>query len=146
LIKTTEEAAEPVEKLWKAIRYHDHRYYVENAPVISDAEYDRLFQALQTLESRFPQLESPESPTQRVGGEPWDELGMVEHPRPMLSLRAGYAERQREHGHVVAGPVAGSKLDEAQESGACNGRGGICRFSGGATRFGRLEGSTRIAC
>jgi DNA ligase (NAD+) len=91
-IESEEEAQEAAEKLREAIRYHNYRYYVLNDPVISDAEYDELFQKLQELESNYPDLQTPDSPTQRVGGEPREELGAVEHSTPMLSLRAVYDE------------------------------------------------------
>lgn len=89
-VESKEEAQAATEKLRRAIRYHNHRYYVLDDPLISDAEYDTLLEQLQTLEEKFPEMRSPDSPTQQVGGEPRDELGTVEHPRPMLSLRAVY--------------------------------------------------------
>ena len=73
------EAKEQVEALREGIEYHDYRYYVENDPEISDALYDRLFHRLQELEEAFPDLQSENSPTQRVGAEPVDELKAVEH-------------------------------------------------------------------
>lgn len=91
-IESQDEAEEAVEALCEAIRYHNYRYYVQNDPVISDAEYDSLMDKLKALEDRFPDLQSPDSPTQQVGGEPRDELGLVEHPVPMLSLKAVYEE------------------------------------------------------
>lgn len=87
-----EEAKEAVEKLRKAIRYHNYRYYVLDDPVVSDAKYDELLSDLQALEDEFPDLQRPDSPTQQVGGEPRDELGLVDHPTPMLSLKAVYDE------------------------------------------------------
>jgi DNA ligase (NAD+) len=92
-IRTEEEARGAVEELREAIRYHNYRYYVLDDPVISDAEYDELFQKLQELESTYPDLQTPDSPTQRVGGEPREELATVEHAAPMLSLRAVYDEK-----------------------------------------------------
>ncbi len=76
------------EALREAVRYHDYRYYVEADPVIADRAYDALFSRLQTLEAAFD-LQSEDSPTRRVGGEPLDELGTVEHVVPMLSIDAG---------------------------------------------------------
>nr|MDP2496952.1 NAD-dependent DNA ligase LigA [Candidatus Palauibacterales bacterium] len=84
-----QEAEERIEELREQIRRHDYLYYVENRPEISDAEYDRLFRELQELEEAFPGLRSEDSPTQRVGGEPLDELPSVEHTAPMLSLDSG---------------------------------------------------------
>jgi DNA ligase (NAD+) len=91
-LDTKEKALEAVEALREAIRYHNYRYYVMDAPVISDTEYDELMQDLQTLEEAFPSLKTPDSPTQQVGGEPRDELGLVDHPQPMLSLKAVYEQ------------------------------------------------------
>ena len=68
------------------IRRHDHVYYVEGQQLISDREYDQLFQELQTLEKKFPDLVTPESPTQRVGGAPSEKFTRVKHLVPMLSL------------------------------------------------------------
>jgi DNA ligase (NAD+) len=80
-------AAEKVRALREAIEHHNRRYYVEDAPEISDAEYDRLFRELQELEERHPELRTPHSPTQRVGGAPASELTPVRHDMPMLSIR-----------------------------------------------------------
>ena len=75
-------------QLREAIRYHDHRYYVENDPDIGDRAYDALFDRLRTLESAFD-LDTGDSPTQRVGGEPLDELPEVEHVARMGSIDQG---------------------------------------------------------
>lgn len=91
-IASLEDARAVVAELREAIRYHNYRYYVLDDPVISDAAYDELLQALQELEDRFPELQTPDSPTQHVGGEPREELGLAEHPAPMLSLKAVYEE------------------------------------------------------
>jgi DNA ligase (NAD+) len=79
------EAETQTELLREAIRYHDYRYYQRADPVVSDRTYDRLFERLETLEKTFD-LRSETSPTQRVGGEPIDELETVEHVSPMLSI------------------------------------------------------------
>jgi DNA ligase (NAD+) len=68
------------------IRRHDHAYYVEGAAKISDREYDQLFAELQKLENEFPELITPESPTQRVGGAPSEKFSRFKHLVPMLSL------------------------------------------------------------
>ena len=65
---------------------HSHRYYVQDDPVITDGAYDRLFAALQQIEARFPDLATPTSPTQRVGGAPLDRFEKVRHTVPLLSL------------------------------------------------------------
>ncbi|MDP8925525.1 MAG: NAD-dependent DNA ligase LigA [Actinomycetota bacterium] len=75
-----------IEELREQIRYHNRRYYVEDAPEISDAEYDALYKELETLEGEHPELVTPDSPTQRVGGEPLEGFEQVRHAVPMLSL------------------------------------------------------------
>src|SRR5690606_2917284 len=85
---SAEQARDLVAELRAEVRRHDHLYYVEDRPEISDEEYDRLFAALEALEERFPELVSPDSPTQRVGAPPRDELPEVEHTARMLSLRS----------------------------------------------------------
>jgi len=79
-------ARERIHELRELIRYNDWLYYVKDAPEISDAEYDRAFKELQTLEEAFPAYASPDSPTQRVGGQPAERFPTVEHLAPMLSL------------------------------------------------------------
>ncbi|PUE61141.1 DNA ligase (NAD(+)) LigA [Limnohabitans sp. Rim8] len=69
------------------LHHHGHQYYVLDAPVIPDAEYDRLFKELQALEAAHPELLTPDSPTQRVGGKPLDSFASVKHVVPMLSIR-----------------------------------------------------------
>lgn len=81
-----DEAQSLVQRLRAVIRRHDHRYYVEDAPVITDAEYDQLYEKLEQLERQFPELLTSGSPTQRVGGEPIDAFEKVEHPKQLLSL------------------------------------------------------------
>jgi DNA ligase (NAD+) len=91
-MNTKEEAETALKKLREAVRYHNYRYYVLDDPIISDAEYDRLMADLQALEEKFPELLSPDSPTQQIGGPPREELGSVPHPVPMLSLKTAYRE------------------------------------------------------
>ncbi|MCD6406536.1 NAD-dependent DNA ligase LigA, partial [Candidatus Aerophobetes bacterium] len=91
---TREEAKRKIERLREEIRYHDYRYYVLNEPEISDAEYDRLMRRLQELEEMFPDLVTPDSPTQRVGAPPKEEFGTVRHFIPMLSLANAFEENE----------------------------------------------------
>jgi DNA ligase (NAD+) len=86
------DAQRRIEELRRKIRHHDHLYYVEDSPEISDEAYDRLFRKLKRLEERFPGLLSPDSPTQRVGGEPLDSFSTIEHAAPMLSLDSDPSE------------------------------------------------------
>ncbi len=75
-----------MEDLREQVRYHNRRYHVEDAPEISDAEYDALYRELEALEGEHPELVTPDSPTQRVGGEPIEGFEEVRHSVPMLSL------------------------------------------------------------
>ncbi len=83
---------EEVERLRKEIAYHDYRYYVLNDPVITDAEYDKLMLRLKELEAKYPELITPDSPTQRVGGAPAPEFKKVKHEEPMLSLDNAFSK------------------------------------------------------
>ncbi len=89
-----EEAKRRIEWLRKEIRRHDYLYYVEARPEISDREYDRLYRELEKLEAQFPDLVSPDSPTQRVGGQPLKEFPTVIHRIPMLSLSNAYSPEE----------------------------------------------------
>ncbi len=83
-----------IERLRREIREHDHRYYVLADPVISDFDYDQLMRKLTELESQHPEFITPDSPTQRVGGEPTKEFRQIRHPVPMLSLANTYNEEE----------------------------------------------------
>ncbi|MBC7294506.1 MAG: NAD-dependent DNA ligase LigA, partial [Thermoleophilia bacterium] len=86
MVGADEAVARRIEELRSLIRHHDYRYYVLDSPEISDAEYDRLFRELEELEAAHPELVTPDSPTQRVGGEPAPFFAQVRHLEPMLSL------------------------------------------------------------
>ncbi|MGQ9617768.1 MAG: NAD-dependent DNA ligase LigA [Candidatus Aminicenantia bacterium] len=88
---TREEAEKRIKELREEIRYHEIKYYVENAPVISDYQFDQLLKELEKLESQYPDLITPDSPTQRVGGEPAEGFTTVFHDKPMLSLDNTYS-------------------------------------------------------
>ena len=121
---SVEDAQPLVERLRSVVRQHDHQYYVEDHPVIADAEYDRLYRRLKELEEAFPTLRTSDSPTQRVGGEPIDDFQKHQHPEPLLSLsnafdgtelREWYERCQRgladEFGEVEPAVVAELKID-----------------------------------
>ena len=78
---------ERIDALRELLHHHAHRYYVLDAPEIPDAEYDKLFRELQDLEQQHPELLSPDSPTQRVGGRALEGFAKVRHKVPMLSIR-----------------------------------------------------------
>ncbi len=81
-----------IDELRRLIRYHNDRYYREDAPEISDAEYDALFRELQDLEKAHPDLSDPDSPTRRVGAEPVEAFGAVVRSVPMLSLQNAFSD------------------------------------------------------
>jgi DNA ligase (NAD+) len=86
------QAEKNIARLRDEIRKHDRRYYQDAAPVISDREYDRLYKELVDLETEFPDLLTPDSPTQHVGGKPLEAFAQIQHRAPMLSLDNTYSE------------------------------------------------------
>ncbi|MEP7359273.1 MAG: NAD-dependent DNA ligase LigA, partial [Anaerolineales bacterium] len=129
-----------VAELSQAVAYHNHRYHVLDAPLISDIEYDRLYHELVALETAHPELALPDSPTRRVGGQVSDKFVKVPHPAPILSLsnafsaddlRAWYERLRRlddrvENAEYVVEPkIDGLTVVLRYEDGA---------FVGGATR------------
>ncbi|HHT84879.1 MAG: NAD-dependent DNA ligase LigA [Bacillota bacterium] len=87
-----EEAAREISELRRQITEHEYRYYVLDDPVISDAEFDKLFRRLQQLEAQYPELMTPDSPTQRVGGQVSSAFRSVPHTRAVLSLANAFSE------------------------------------------------------
>src|SRR5436190_3510781 len=83
-----------IESLREEIRHHEYRYYVLDDPEISDAEFDRLMNALKKLEAEHPDHITPDSPTQRLGGKPREGFVKVAHSIPMLSLDNAYSEEE----------------------------------------------------
>lgn len=81
-------------KLRTELERHNYQYYVLDQPLVSDAEYDRLFRELQQLEQEYPELVDPESPTQRVGGAPLPQFDQVTHRTPMLSLSNAFSAEE----------------------------------------------------
>ncbi|HHV79466.1 MAG TPA: NAD-dependent DNA ligase LigA [Firmicutes bacterium] len=93
---TLDEARARLEELKKQIAYHDYRYYVLDEPVISDAEYDSLMRELMEIEKIYPELVTPDSPSQRVGGKPLEVFGTIVHTKPMLSLSNAFTREEIE--------------------------------------------------
>lgn len=93
-MKSKEEAARRIQSLREEIHRHNRLYYIENQPEISDAEYDALMKELIELEQAYRGLVTPDSPSQRVGGEPLEAFGTVEHAIPMLSLDNTYSKEE----------------------------------------------------
>ncbi|HEY4271811.1 MAG TPA: NAD-dependent DNA ligase LigA [Candidatus Udaeobacter sp.] len=94
MAKEEAQAAKRIPHLREEIRKHDRLYYDQAAPIISDREYDRLYRELVDLETQFPDLVTPDSPTQRVGGKPLEAFAQIQHCAPMLSLDNTYSEEE----------------------------------------------------
>src|SRR5438309_1505023 len=128
-----------VDELRRLLEHHNRLYYVEAKPEISDREYDKLLDELKQLEAEHPELATPDSPTQRVGGQPIEGFRTVQHREPMLSIDNTYnAEELREFDrrvrralgrdpltYVVEPKIDGVAISLTYESG---------RFTVGATR------------
>ncbi|HPE56257.1 MAG TPA: NAD-dependent DNA ligase LigA [Bacteroidales bacterium] len=83
-----------IEELTEQLNQHNYRYYVLSKPVVSDYEFDMLMKELEDLETRFPELADPDSPTKRVGGDITKDFEQVRHQYPMLSLSNTYSEQE----------------------------------------------------
>jgi DNA ligase (NAD+) len=94
MAKDEAQAAKRIERLQREIKEHDRRYHEQAAPTISDREYDRLYKELVELETKFPELVTPDSPTQHVGGKPLQAFDQIQHRVPMLSLDNTYSEEE----------------------------------------------------
>jgi DNA ligase (NAD+) len=105
-------ATSRIAELRTLIRIHDRKYYVEAAPVISDREYDRFMEELKELEAKHPELITPDSPTQRIGDAPVDELIQVPHRVPMLSIDNSYSlEELKEFAARTAKALPGETVE-----------------------------------
>ena len=126
-----------IQELRTLLHYHGHKYYVEDAPEIDDYEYDKLYRELEALEAAHPELVTPDSPTQRVGGAPLGQFSPVEHSVPMESLQdvfsrgelegflRGVLEKQPEARFIVEPKIDGLSVSLEYENG---------RFTRGSTR------------
>ncbi len=108
-IEHVQEAKLKAEELRSQINYHDYLYYAKNEPEISDAEYDELMRRLRAIEQHYPELITPESPTQRVPNVPIEAFAVVEHQEPMLSLANAFNQSQLEAWYRRATAMAGTR-------------------------------------
>jgi len=114
--KEIEAAGRQIEELRATIRHHEHLYYVLDKPEITDLEFDRLMRRLQELEAQHPELITPDSPTQRVGGKPREGFVKVRHSSPMLSLDNALNEEElREFDRRVRTLLGGEKYEYVAE-------------------------------
>ena len=86
MLRSSQYNSQRIDQLRDELRRHEHLYYVLDAPEITDADYDAMMRELKELEAAHPELASPDSPTQRVGGKPREGFVKVAHSGPMLSL------------------------------------------------------------
>jgi DNA ligase (NAD+) len=96
-----------LQELQSQLRFHNYRYYILNEPLISDHEYDQMYRELQELEEKYPDLRTPDSPTQRAGTEPSDAFDRIQHPAPILSLDNAFSPEE-----ITAWFERISKLDQ----------------------------------
>lgn len=130
---------ERIEQLRENIRHHDYQYYVLDNPEVSDAEYDALMRDLIRLESKYPGLVTPDSPTQRVGGQPLDVFGQVIHRVPALSLGNAFgSDELRDFDRRVRGRVPGEPVEYVAEP-KIDGLSVILTYRGGIL----VQGATR---
>src|SRR6185436_5867375 len=114
-------ASKRAEELRTELRHHGHRYYVLDDPEIEDDAYDALLDELRGIEAEHPELVTPDSPTQRVGGEPVSELTKVRHEVPMLSLANARSEEElrawvaRMRGHLAREGIEDPKFEFVAE-------------------------------
>ncbi len=114
--KSRDDLEERAKRLRDEVERYNYAYYVQDAPVVPDSEYDRLFAELQELEAAYPELVRPDSPTQRVGGTPLSQFEKVEHKIPMLSLQNGLSGTDVEaFDQRVSEELGGIKVDYAAE-------------------------------
>ena len=99
-IKAKEEAA----RLRQEIQYHNQKYYEQDAPEIEDYEYDRLYRCLEDLEEEYPELITPDSPTQKVGARGMNQFAPVVHTVPLESLQDAFSEEEMADSRRGAGP------------------------------------------
>ena len=133
-------AAEEIAELRRQIAEHDYRYYFLDDPVMSDAEYDKLFRRLQQLEAEFPELVTPDSPTQRVGGQVSSAFRSAPHTRPVLSLANAFSDQELRAFDRRAREISGAaELDYVVEP-KIDGLSIILRYENGRLALGLTRG------
>lgn len=135
--------AKEIAELREKIRHHDYLYFVEGRTEVSDLEYDRLFARLKELEAAHPELITPDSPTQRVGGEPLEGFAHVRHALPMMSIDNTYsAEEVREFDRRVAKGLEGRPYEYVVEP-KVDGVSASLRYEGGRLVMAATRGDGR---
>jgi len=141
---SSKDVQKKIDALRDKIRYHEHRYHVLDSPEISDADFDKLIDELIALEAVHPELVTPDSPTQRVGGKPSEEFAKVRHSTPMLSLGKTTSETElRDWERRVHELTGESQVDYVCEL-KLDGMSLALRFNGGKLALGLTRGDGTI--
>ena len=141
---SSKDARQKIVALRDKIRYHEHRYYVLDDPEVSDAEFDRLVNELKALEAEHPELVTPDSPTQRVGGKPREGFVKVPHSSAMLSLDNAYSEDELRDWERRVHELSGeSRVDYVCEL-KLDGMSLALRFAGGRLALGITRGDGTV--
>ncbi len=128
------------EELRQQLNYHNYRYYVLDDPEIADAEYDRLMEELRAIESDHPELQSPDSPTQRVGAGPAEQFAVVVHRVPMLSLANAFSEDALRAWHERASRLVGREVRDFTIEPKIDGLAIMVRYERGRLTVGATRG------
>jgi DNA ligase (NAD+) len=134
------ELTERYKQLVESINHANHLYYVLDAPEIADAEYDQLMQELRTLESEHPELQSPDSPTQRVGAGPAAQFAVVQHRVPMLSLANAFSADALRAWHERISRLIGREIKDFTIEPKIDGLAIMLRFEQGRFSIGATRG------
>ena len=140
----SKETVKKVESLRDKIRYHEHRYYVLDNPEISDFDFDKLLEQLKHYESEYPDLITPDSPTQRVGGAPREGFLKVRHSSPMLSLDNTYNEEELRNWERRVHDLSGRKDVEYLCELKLDGMSLALQFEGGRLAHGVTRGDGSV--
>ncbi|OGW59803.1 MAG: DNA ligase (NAD(+)) LigA [Nitrospirae bacterium RBG_16_64_22] len=136
-----EEIVRKARRLREKIAHHDRKYYVEDAPEISDAEYDALIDELRSIENAHPELVTPDSPTQRVGGQPTKVFPPFRHAVPMLSLDNTYSKEELTLFHNRVARFLGAEVPEYVVELKIDGVAVALRYEQGSLRVGGTRGN-----
>jgi DNA ligase (NAD+) len=128
------------EELRRQINFHNYRYYVLDDPEVSDAEYDQLMEELRAIEAEHPELQSPDSPTQRVGAGPAAEFAVVPHRVPMLSLANAFTPEALKAWHERACRLAGRDITDFTIEPKIDGLAIMLRYDHGRLTVGATRG------
>src|SRR5947209_5252377 len=128
------------EALRQQINYHNYRYYVLDEPEVADAEYDRLMEELRAIEAGHPELQSPDSPTQRVGATPSEQFAVVRHQVPMLSLANAFTPEALRAWHERITRLAGREVRDFTIEPKIDGLAIMLRYEQGRFSVGATRG------